>query len=88
MREFEVIAVVERKAEQAVYIPFRMGMEMAWQIITDMEALKRQGNAPQFFEFSIKDQFGKTMMYMLWGQASAYSENLKMEINKGIFMLH
>ena len=64
MREFEVIAVVERKAEQAVYIPFRMEMEMAWQIITDMEALKRQGNAPQFFEFSIRDQFGKTMMYI------------------------
>lgn len=30
------------------------------------------------------DPVGRNMMYMLWGMASGYSENLKNEINKGI----
>lgn len=33
---------------------------------------------------STQDPMGKNMMYMMWGMASGYSENLRMEINKGI----
>jgi len=37
--------------------------------------------------YSTKDGTGRIMLYMMWAMASAYSENLKAEIQKGIFGL-
>lgn len=34
--------------------------------------------------FSTNDPMGRNMMYIMWGLASGYSENLRSEINKGI----
>ncbi len=33
---------------------------------------------------STSEPIGRNMVYMLWGMASGYSENLKAEVNKGI----
>ena len=33
---------------------------------------------------STADPIGRNMMYLMWGMASGYSENLKAEVNKGI----
>lgn len=37
--------------------------------------------------YSTKDQTGKMMLYLLWAVASGFSENLRIEISKGIFGL-
>ena len=38
-------------------------------------------------KYSTKEHSGKIMLYMMWAMASSFSENLKIEIHKGIFGL-